>query len=501
MKLARQSSRIAVLISLMATTSALCALTSHAQTPEKSAKPVEPTLDIVSPAALSRNVDRTVTVHGIIGDYHIDKNHYNLHADDGSDVEVIGTYPEQPHVRYVLRARVARDNGHYVLQELSKERDASGGGANRDPLLIAGVVLILAAAITMAVMVTRNRTAQQRMVMEQQIDEERRRAEAARADAERARLQADRAQKSDGPGATVATGAAGAAGKPKPAHTIISIGAVEVVGGPHMGMKFPLQHGETRIGRSADTGCDIVLDKDHEVSSYHGSLIVTVDGRIIYKDGSTNGSVLEGTTVHHGQAEAASGALLNIGGSTLCLTVRGASGSQPVVPTRLPSAVAAGSVPAAVMPERSMPSPVSGASNGNTPQGFAALPPRSAPTVEVEMPSTAIKRPAAPTQLGFGAELEAISGTASGRRFVITRPITTIGREDRDILLDDDTVSRKHATLTVRDGAFLLTDDGSTHGTRVNGEPIGPKGQALVDGDLVTCGNGDAALMFHKVGV
>ncbi len=48
----------------------------------------------------------------------------------------------------------------------------------------------------------------------------------------------------------------------------------------------------------------------------------------------------------------------------------------------------------------------------------------------------------------------------------------TIGRSPRnDLPLDDDAVSREHARVYARDGAWRLQDLGSQNGTRVNGEP------------------------------
>jgi pSer/pThr/pTyr-binding forkhead associated (FHA) protein len=46
--------------------------------------------------------------------------------------------------------------------------------------------------------------------------------------------------------------------------------------------------------------------------------------------------------------------------------------------------------------------------------------------------------------------------------------ILTIGRRGADIVIDDDSVSRHHAELTVTDnGKFYLLDCGSSNGTEV----------------------------------
>lgn len=55
-------------------------------------------------------------------------------------------------------------------------------------------------------------------------------------------------------------------------------------------------------------------------------------------------------------------------------------------------------------------------------------------------------------------------------------------------------VSRRHATLLERDGAWFVLDEGSTTGTRVNGVPLAPQRPALLaPGDLVEFG----PCLFH----
>jgi hypothetical protein len=49
-----------------------------------------------------------------------------------------------------------------------------------------------------------------------------------------------------------------------------------------------------------------------------------------------------------------------------------------------------------------------------------------------------------------------------------------IGRHPScDVVLGDDTVSRRHALLTFRDGGWIVRDLDSTNGTRLNGEHVG----------------------------
>jgi hypothetical protein len=49
-----------------------------------------------------------------------------------------------------------------------------------------------------------------------------------------------------------------------------------------------------------------------------------------------------------------------------------------------------------------------------------------------------------------------------------------IGRHPScDVVVADDTVSRRHAQLTFRDGGWVLQDLDSTNGTRLNGQSVG----------------------------
>ena len=71
----------------------------------------------------------------------------------------------------------------------------------------------------------------------------------------------------------------------------------------------------------------------------------------------------------------------------------------------------------------------------------------------------------------------------------------TIGREsDSDVQLNDDRVSRAHAKLQDHAGRVILTDLGSTNGTRVNGHPI--QMRVMQDGDVMVIGR--CVLVFSQ---
>ncbi|MEW6583269.1 MAG: FHA domain-containing protein [Actinomycetota bacterium] len=79
-------------------------------------------------------------------------------------------------------------------------------------------------------------------------------------------------------------------------------------------------------------------------------------------------------------------------------------------------------------------------------------------------------------------------GGLSGEVFPVSAGRLTIGRApDSDVFLDDVTVSRHHATVTVTTGGVVLEDLGSMNGTYVNRRRI-EGGEELQDGDELQIG-------------
>ena len=78
-------------------------------------------------------------------------------------------------------------------------------------------------------------------------------------------------------------------------------------------------------------------------------------------------------------------------------------------------------------------------------------------------------------------------GGRSGETFHVQGERTLIGRSpDCDIFLDDVTVSRRHAVVAERDGAFFIEDQGSLNGTFLNRRRI--ESGELHDGDELQVG-------------
>jgi hypothetical protein len=85
---------------------------------------------------------------------------------------------------------------------------------------------------------------------------------------------------------------------------------------------------------------------------------------------------------------------------------------------------------------------------------------------------------------GFLAELV----LTDGRRVQIGSEPLVIGRlPECGVVLADSNVSRRHAELRRAGDSVVLTDLGSTNGTRVNGAPI--RERVLVSGDEVSVGS------------
>ena len=78
-------------------------------------------------------------------------------------------------------------------------------------------------------------------------------------------------------------------------------------------------------------------------------------------------------------------------------------------------------------------------------------------------------------------------GPNAGSKFVLDKDLTTVGRHpDRDIFLDDITVSRRHAEFVRAGGRYSVRDVGSLNGTYVNRERA--DSASLTHGDEVQVG-------------
>lgn len=95
------------------------------------------------------------------------------------------------------------------------------------------------------------------------------------------------------------------------------------------------------------------------------------------------------------------------------------------------------------------------------------------------------------------ASLVVRSGAQAGATFALTGSITRMGRHpDSEIILDDITVSRRHADI-IRDGdVYQVRDAGSLNGTYVNAERVDDA--VLRQGDELQVGK--FRLVFFELG-
>lgn len=89
-------------------------------------------------------------------------------------------------------------------------------------------------------------------------------------------------------------------------------------------------------------------------------------------------------------------------------------------------------------------------------------------------------------------------GPSPGEQFYLDRPTVTIGRDpESDIFLNDMTVSRVHAVLTVSECEVSVRDAGSLNGTYVNGMCV--DSAVLCNGDLLQIGTFQMSFLSEAV--
>lgn len=94
--------------------------------------------------------------------------------------------------------------------------------------------------------------------------------------------------------------------------------------------------------------------------------------------------------------------------------------------------------------------------------------------------------------------LVVLTGPSRGTTLVVDRLPAELGRSpDADLVLADDTVSRRHAVLRGDRECLEIEDLGSSNGTAINGNRMAGA-LTLLDGDLVSFGS--ATVLVKRVG-
>jgi len=108
------------------------------------------------------------------------------------------------------------------------------------------------------------------------------------------------------------------------------------------------------------------------------------------------------------------------------------------------------------------------------------------------------------TQITPQARLVIQQPDGSSKEIELSESLSTIGKgPENTIVITDTAISRRHASIELRDGRYLIKDLGSLNGLFVNSLRIGEHGRILLDGDQVEIGRtritfygSDAALPY-----
>jgi pSer/pThr/pTyr-binding forkhead associated (FHA) protein len=215
------------------------------------------------------------------------------------------------------------------------------------------------------------------------------------------------------------------------------------------GAVVPIPDGGLTIGRDPECHCVI---RGQEVSRRHAAIRASLQGYVL-RDLSTNGTYVNGRRVDGSQV-LGMGDVLRIGDEQLRFEADPASYE-----------------PSAELRQRDSAMPT------ETPTEASSLERTTAPRLEA---------------IRLLATLEVVNGGApKGTCFRIERPVVHLGRgTGSDVRLSHGSVSDSHATLSRRDGSWVVVDRGSASGTFVNGHRVAgqqalPRECALRIGDVI----------------
>jgi len=136
------------------------------------------------------------------------------------------------------------------------------------------------------------------------------------------------------------------------------------------------------------------------------------------------------------------------------------------------------------------------------PRPSAPADPSKTTRIAAAPPAAAAAPGGAKTQvfLSLGADIVVDKGPDKGKEFPLHQQVTTIGRpgtRKNDIELNDDTVSKEHASIYFDNvkKEFTVANESATNPTRVNGQPIsGPT--LIANGAMIELGR--TVLQFKK---
>ncbi|MDP2270861.1 MAG: FHA domain-containing protein [Archangium sp.] len=222
--------------------------------------------------------------------------------------------------------------------------------------------------------------------------------------------------------------------------------------------------GQLTIGRAE--GNDLILSEGG-VSRKHARFFVEGEACMVEDAGSANGTFVDGEKIE-GPTRLSGKSQIVIGDYEIQLKL----GSKP-----LPKVSKAGARPSK--------EPTSASGKAVKPAA-----PRSTRVVAAikEKPSggaSLAKRPG--PQKAAGPQLRGLTGAITGKTFSLTGTMIVGRVAGVDLVVDDDSVSRRHAELVVNGREVTVKDLGSANGTTVNGAPIS-EDTILAPGDIIQFG-------------
>jgi hypothetical protein len=106
-----------------------------------------------------------------------------------------------------------------------------------------------------------------------------------------------------------------------------------------------------------------------------------------------------------------------------------------------------------------------------------------------------------PMPPGMRFSLAFLTGPHASTVRVLELPVTILGREEGDVVINDPETSRRHARIEIHpDGTVWLTDLGSTNGTFTEGKPVTEPTQ-LLDRQEFSCGRSTFMLLIRTVDI
>ena len=94
------------------------------------------------------------------------------------------------------------------------------------------------------------------------------------------------------------------------------------------------------------------------------------------------------------------------------------------------------------------------------------------------------------------AELTIVRGPSTGERIILDIPEVTIGRDPNcEVFLNDRTVSRRHAHLSIQGGRAIIEDLGSLNGTWVDAAIV--SSSELFNGSTIQIGTFKMIFNMH----